>query len=77
MESELTKMIDFYQQNKTQVHIEILSGKYYNGLILENSEKHIIILDRVIGEVFLLLSEIKIIEKFMGRGEKRNDTNTT
>jgi len=66
MESELDKMINFYMNNKIGVHIETVSDKFYNGLILENSNKHIVLLDRKIGEIFILLSEIKLIEKFLG-----------
>lgn len=67
MENELNEMIEFYQQEKIQIHIELFSGKYYNGLIIENSKNHIIILDRKIGKVYIAFSEVKIIEKFIGR----------
>lgn len=67
--NELYEKAEFYLKNKVTVHIETNGGRYYNGLIIECSDKHIILLDRVLGETFLLLSEIAILEKYKEKKE--------
>ena len=68
--NELYEKAEFYIKNNIVVHVETKSGRYYNGPIIECSNKHIILLDRVLGETFLLLSEIVILEKYKEKKEE-------
>lgn len=64
---ELNEMIDFLFKNKVPAHIEKFDGFYSNGLIKKVTENLLIIDDRVMGATPILISSIKIIEKFRGR----------
>jgi len=63
---ELITKLEFYYKQKISVHIDTNENKYYNGLIIEFSDKLIILLDRIIGEVPITISEIRNLEKFKG-----------
>ena len=51
-------------KNKINVHIVKTDEQFYNGLILEHSDKHLILFDRVVGKVFVFYSEIKKLDNF-------------
>lgn len=61
---EMKQKVEFYLVNKINIHVETDSGRFYNGILLECSDKHLVIMDRVLGEMFILFSEIKLFEKF-------------
>jgi len=69
----MKQKIDFYLRNKIQIHIETANGRFYNGLILECSNNHLILLDKVLGEIFLMFSEINVLEKNKFTNEKREE----
>ena len=54
----------FFFDRKIKIHITTYNGSWYNGLILELSNKHLILNDRIVGETFVLFSDIKTLEKF-------------
>ena len=60
----MNERLNFYFKNKITVHIVNNNEQFYNGLIIEISDKHLILLDRVLGEVFIDYREIKIIEPY-------------
>jgi len=72
-ESELKQKVDFYQKQKTIVHIETFNGRFYNGIILDSSDKHLVLNDRKIGELFLNFSEISLLEKNKWLGVENNE----
>ncbi len=65
----MKQKVEFYLINKIKVHIETDNDRFYNGLILECSENHLVIFDRVLNEVFISFSEITLFEKFKELGE--------
>jgi hypothetical protein len=69
MTNELKERADFYLNNKTKVHIELHSKRFYNGLIIEVGDNSIILHDRFIGEIPISFSEINVMEKYKGGEE--------
>lgn len=70
MNNELTKRANFYFENKTTVHIETNQRRFHNGLIIEISQDHILLLDKFAGEIILFFSEIIILEKYKPKEEE-------
>lgn len=62
---------EFYLTQKKVVHINCVSGRFYNGTILsiEKEKKFIIFIDRKLGEVPIMFEEIISIEPFREVGE--------
>jgi len=58
----IREKLGFYFKNKTKIHIKDDKNSFYNGIILEFSEEHIVFLDRKLGEVFLVIDEIIEVE---------------
>jgi len=58
---------NFYYSKKTIVHIEKQGKDWFNGIILEVSDKHLILLDRVVKEVFITFDEIVKLEPYHER----------
>lgn len=56
--------INFYLEKKIKVHIETKDKKFYNGIILECGDKHIIFIDRYMGEMFIYLNDIIVLEPY-------------
>lgn len=56
--------VEFFFKHKIKIHIMKEDGQFYNGLILEHFNKHLVLHDRVVGQVFIFYSEIKKIENF-------------
>ncbi len=54
----------YYFENKIKIHFKDSDNIFYNGLILEHSDKHLIMNDRVVGDVFVFYSEIKKIDNY-------------
>ena len=71
--NELKEKVEFYLTNKISVHIETYSNRFYNGLVLECSNKHLLLLDKVLGKIYITFSEIIILEKNKWMKEKGND----
>ncbi|MEX2017260.1 MAG: hypothetical protein WD876_02205 [Candidatus Pacearchaeota archaeon] len=65
----IKEKIDFYFKNKTLVHIEKDNGQWFNGIILECSDKHLILFDKIVRNVFIYFSEITKLEPFKERRE--------
>jgi hypothetical protein len=62
--NEMKDVAKFLFKKKTTTHIDSKDGGFYNGLIMELHETFIVLLDRVLGEIPIAFSEIKLIEKF-------------
>jgi len=63
------KKAEFFFKKKITIHLKKHDGQFYNGLITEISENHLIINDRMVGETFIDFSEIIYLEPFK---ERRN-----
>jgi hypothetical protein len=62
---------DFYYKEKIKVHIELISQKFYNGIILSKKDDGIyLIKDDIEGERFIFLSEVYKIDQYINK-EKR------
>lgn len=64
---KILEKVEFYFKNKTLVHLEKENGQWFNGLILEHSDKHLILVDRVVKEVFIFFDEIIKLEPYKER----------
>jgi|TARA_R100000750_G_scaffold62840_1_gene58457 hypothetical protein len=64
----------FFFDRKIIIHITTHKDSWYNGLILEISNNHLILNDKVHGESFILFEEIKTIDKYKEKEESRNGT---
>jgi len=62
-ENDLSDKANFYLDKKISVHIETYNDRFYNGILLEVGNKHLILHDRKIGEIFINFGEIRIFEK--------------
>ena len=60
----------FYFEKQIAIHIETSNDKFYNGLIINISKEMIILNDRVLGEIPIPFSEIKVLERFMSKEVK-------
>ena len=69
MINDMIEKVNFFLDKKISVHIEKVNGQWFNGLILECSNKHLILLDRVVGEVYITFIEIIKLEPYKERGE--------
>jgi len=74
-EEELKAKVEFYCTHKISVHIETDKSRFYNGLIAEYSDKSLVLRDRIIGDIFIMFSEIIIFDK--DKRPEENDTTTT
>jgi len=67
----IREKIEFYFDKQIVIHLEKKDGQWFNGLIIEKADDHIILLDRVIlKEVFIPVDEIIKIEPYKERGVK-------
>jgi len=62
--NELLEALEFYFNKKITIHIDTYSDSFYNGLLIEFSDKMIILNDRMLGEVAITISDIKTLERF-------------
>lgn len=70
MSMELNDLIEkakFYFDKQVTIHIDTIDNRFFNGIITQFSEKHIVVNDRVLGETLIFFSEIKVFERFVGR----------
>lgn len=67
--TELKRRIELFFEKKINVHIDTFDGKYYNGLILELGSDFIFMQERVLGNTFILFSQIETLEPYKGREE--------
>lgn len=49
----------FYCNNQKSVHITMKSGQWYNGIITSISDKFLILMEEVYGEMMILFERIK------------------
>lgn len=66
--NELIEKAKFYFEKQVTIHIDTIDNRFFNGIITQISEKHIVVNDRVLGETIIFFSEIKVFERFVGRG---------
>ena len=57
----------FYFDKKISVHVDLFSGSFYNGLIMEFGDDSFIVNDRIEGETPISFHEIKFIDRFRGK----------
>ena len=62
-------LLDFYLQKKMKIHIELVNGRFYNGLVDEISNDRIIFNDSSLGQMPVYFSQIKIVEKYRDKVE--------
>ena len=64
------EMIDFYLQKGIKVHVKLSTGKFYNGYFVEWENASVIKFnDRVVGEIYVFVSQVEDIEEFREVGE--------
>lgn len=67
MINDMIEKVEFFGNNKITVHVKKFNSQFYNGLILEYSDKHLILLDKIVGKTFIFFKEIESIEPFKER----------
>ena len=68
MINDIYEKVVFFFSKRITVHIQKNNGQFYNGLILEHSDKHLILHDRVVNDVIIFFSEITKLEPFKEKG---------
>jgi hypothetical protein len=66
---ETKRKIELFFTHKINVHIETEDGRFHNGLILELGSDFLLMQERVLGQTFVLFSQIKLVEPYK---EKEN-----
>jgi hypothetical protein len=66
---EIKRKSELFFEHKINVHIETNDGRFHNGLILEIGSDFLYLHERVVGNTFVLFSEITLIETYKGSGE--------
>lgn len=63
----ILKKLEIYFLRQSLLHIDCFDGRFYNGVLIEvNDVKEFVILnDRKLGEIPILLEEIKTIEPYV------------
>lgn len=70
MENDMIrKKAEFFLEKKINVHIQKRNGQFYNGLVLECSSEHLVMIDRKVGELIIFFSEITKFEPYKGEGK--------
>ena len=65
----LIKQVEFYFSRRIKVHVRTLKNRFYNGLISEHDSEHIVVKDKILGEVFITFQEIFKLEPFVEGGK--------
>jgi|TARA_R100000501_G_C2541167_1_gene59832 hypothetical protein len=68
MIDDMKRKAEFYKIKKIDVHLNLKSGKFYNGKIIDVESDFLILIDRKLGEVPVFFYEIRdgVIEPFKG-----------
>ena len=61
--NEMKDKAMFYKDKEQPVHVKT-TDKFYNGIIVDINDERIILLDRKLGEVYIGLNEVHVIEPF-------------
>ena len=67
----LKRKIEYFLNNKLLVHISLKNSKFLNGKILELAGDMIIVDDQFLGATPVYFDEIKFLEPYVRREERR------
>ena len=70
---EIKEMINFYIEKGICVHLNLSTGKFYNGKVIGWENESVIIFDdRVLGQIHIFVSQIRNLEEYkeVKNGEK-------
>jgi len=67
----LKRKIEYFLNNKLLVHISLKNSKFLNGKILELAGDMIIVDDDFLGAVPVYFAEIRYLEPYKSREERR------
>jgi len=71
-ENDMNERIQFFQENKVKVHIELLDGTFLNGFFIRQSRENVWLLDEIkIGEIFVFIKDISVLEQFREKEVER------
>ena len=68
--NETKRRVELFFQNKINVHIDTFDNRFYNGIILELGSDFLLMHERVVGQTFVLFSQIKDIEPYKEKEER-------
>ena len=64
-EDKMKERIQFFLENKVKVHIELFDRTFFNGIFIKPAGEGVWILNEVkLGETFIFLDDIEILEQF-------------
>ena len=62
----ILKKIKRFKDDKVKVHVQLKSGRFYNGFVLEIEGDSIVFNDSVLGATPIYIFEINFVEKCRG-----------
>lgn len=68
-ENEIRRKIEIFFERLIPVHVNLKNDRFYNGLIVELGSDFFVMNDRCNGDVFVLLSEIDWVDKYLEEEE--------
>jgi hypothetical protein len=63
------RKIELFFEHKINVHIETIDGRFNNGLILELGSDFLLMQERILGQTFILFSQIVLVEPYKPKEE--------
>ncbi len=75
--NDFKRRAELFFEKKISVHIDTANGKFYNGLIMEIGSDFLFIHERILGNTFVLFSQIETLEPYVKKTEEENEENKT
>ena len=73
-ETDIKEKIEFFLENKVKVHIELLDSTFLNGTFIKQSRDTVWLINEVkLGEVFVFIKDISVLEQFRGKRWKEEE----
>lgn len=67
--NETKRRVELFFKKKINIHIDTFDKRFYNGLIIEIGTDFLLMQERVLGQTFILFSQIETIEPYRERVE--------
>jgi len=71
-EKRIIEKTSHYASRETEVHLSLLGGKFYNGIIVDVNDIRLLIFDRKLGETYVPISEVIDVEPFTENKDVRD-----
>ena len=61
-DDEMKRKLELFCEHKSVVHIDTVWGRFYNGIISSIGTDFVLLRDRILGDTFILFSEVNLWE---------------